>query len=235
MRADALPLGVVLAAEPARVDRGRRLLDRTHVVGGVAPGRDEVGVLELHPAPPRVGRAAKAEPGVLDERPDRLPRVALRAHADHLDARDPAALVARVVALAAAEGLEPRGRPPGGRAGAGGLGHRAAAVLLVAGPRRRLVVVAGGDEAGAEAARPRRRGVEVREREHVLRGAARAVVEGGVEAVAALPTVIPVLDLAVGDRRPPRAGGREVVGPRDPHTPLALLGRHVVAARADDL
>src|SRR5437867_12938031 len=34
---------------------------------------------------------------------------------------------------------------------------------------------------------------------------------------------------------PPRAGAREVVGPRDPHTPLALLGRHVVAARADDL
>src|SRR5439155_411907 len=83
--------------------------------------------------------------------------------------------------------------------------HQAAAVLLVARPRPRLVVVARGDEAEAEAARPRRRGVEVREREHVLRGAARAVVEGGVEAVAALPTVIPVLDLAVGDRRPPRA------------------------------
>src|SRR5207244_13157395 len=105
MRADALPLGVVLAAEPARVDRGRRLLDRTHVVGGVAPGRDEVGVLELHPAPPRVGRAAKAEPGVLDERPDRLPRVALRADADDLDAPDPAAVLARWLASAGGWGI----------------------------------------------------------------------------------------------------------------------------------
>src|SRR5207245_697128 len=71
---------------------------------------------ELHPAPPRVGRAAKAEPGVLDERPDRLPRVALRPHADHPDAGDPAALGAPGGPLAAARVLAPRGRGAAARA-----------------------------------------------------------------------------------------------------------------------
>src|SRR5262249_10722482 len=90
-----------------------------------------------------------------------------------------------------AAGEEPE--PPRLVACARDLGHVVAGEFLVAGAWACAVVVARRDEAEAEASR-RRRIVEVRDGEGVLRRGARAVVERRVEAVAALAAVLPFLD-----------------------------------------
>ena len=114
------------------------------------------------------------------------------------------------------------------------LGHVVAGELLVAGARPRAVVVARRDEAEAEASRCRRI-VEVRDGERVLRRGARAVVEGRVEAIAALATVLPVLDRGPGHGRTTGRAGVQVVAPRVRDATLALRRRRVAAARAHDL
>src|SRR5690606_8421820 len=115
-------LGVVPAAQQPRVHRGRRLLDRAHVVEDLAVVGEEVGVVELDRAAGGVGRAGQGAPGILDQALDRLAGPALRADPHHFDARDAMALVARVVALAAAQPLETLGREPAARhVGAAGL------------------------------------------------------------------------------------------------------------------
>src|SRR5439155_11152458 len=97
------------AAQATRVDRRRRLLDRAHVVDGVPSAGDEFRILELDRTPDRIGRAVVATPRILDQAADGLAGTRLGPDAHHLDARDPAPLVARVVALALAEALEPLG------------------------------------------------------------------------------------------------------------------------------
>ena len=107
MDLDAVALVVVLAAQVAGVDRRRRLLDGAHVVDRVAAAGDEVRIVELDRAAGRIRRALEAPPRILDQRSDRLAGMLLRADAHDLDARDETALVARVVALAAADALQP--------------------------------------------------------------------------------------------------------------------------------
>src|SRR3990172_8582779 len=94
------------AAEVRRVDGGGRLLDRPHVVDGLARAGHELRILELDDAAGGAGRAREGLPGVVDEIGHGLFGPQLRADAHHLDARDSAALLAGGGALAAAEGLQ---------------------------------------------------------------------------------------------------------------------------------
>src|SRR5262249_12312463 len=114
------------------------------------------------------------------------------------------------------------------------LGHVVAGEFLVAGAGPRAVVVARRDEAEAEASR-RRRIVEVRDGERVLRRGARAVVERRVEAVAALAAVLPFFDGRPRHRGAAGRAGVQVVAPRVLHATLALRGRCVATSRAHDL
>src|SRR2546427_10506335 len=116
MHLHAAPALVEAAAQAAGVHRRARLLEGARVVEGVPAGGEEVGILDLDDAPRRILRAVEAAPRVLDQPADRLARPRLRADADDLDAREAEACVGRVVALAAAEGVEAPGperlRPP---------------------------------------------------------------------------------------------------------------------------
>src|SRR5262245_51194557 len=359
MDGETLAVGSPGAAETGGVDRGRRLLDRAGVVERVAAAVEEFGILDRDLAPGRVRPAVETLPRVLDQSPDRLVPTDLRPDADDLDAGDEPSLVAWVVALAAAEAVEPlaaerlgrrlrapglllegadgadaeHGRdaerrlgphregavgteevepqqdtiaaravhlaalerspdgvavaagrvhahePPGqeerrgalevehlegrdplrrrrgverdgfrgalgrrrGRAlgplrvpWAGGLGHHAPRVLLVAGARAGGVVVARCDEPETEAARVRRV-VEGGDRHRVLDRAPGPVVEGGVEAVAALPAVLPVLDAAARERHPSGRLGVEEIDAGGSHPTLAFHRRDVAAAGAHEL
>src|SRR2546425_2709329 len=114
MHLHAAPALVEAAAQAAGVHRRGPLLDGARVVEGVPAGGGEVGILDLDDAPRRILRTVEPAPGVLDQRAYRLARPRLRADADDLGARDAEACVGRVVALAAAEGVEGAGpaRPP---------------------------------------------------------------------------------------------------------------------------
>src|SRR5262249_51221084 len=112
IRLDAAAFGVEDAAHPARVDHRGRLLDRAHVVDRLAGAGDEVRILELDPAAARVVGTRDAAPRVFDQRAQRLVGLDARADAHHLDAGDHVSLVARVVALAAAQAGQTLGREP---------------------------------------------------------------------------------------------------------------------------
>ena len=86
---DRVALGVEARAQVRAVDRRRRLLERAHVVDGVAPRGREVGVLEARPRSRR-DRAgtSKRRHGSSISVGERLAGRALRADAHDLDRRD---------------------------------------------------------------------------------------------------------------------------------------------------
>src|SRR5262249_45297700 len=130
IRLDAAAFGGEDAAHPARVDHRGRLLDRAHVVDRLAVAGDEVRILELDRAAARVVGTRDAAPRVFDQRAQRLVGLDARADAHHLDAGDHVSLVARVVALAAAQAGPTPGREaprPDPRAGPLLLGRAAVA------------------------------------------------------------------------------------------------------------
>ena len=141
----------------------------------------------------------------------------------------------RILRAASRDPADPAGEALGARAP--GVGHPEPVPLLVARTGAAAVVVAGGDEAPAktERAAVRVELVEVREGGAVLRAHAGAQGVRGLEAVAALVAVEPVLLAGVGDD-PLRLGARLHHQPlRLLDAALALLRREVAAALADQL
>src|SRR5207244_1110441 len=96
------------------------------------------------------------------------------------------------------------------------------------------VVVARADEAEVEATRLGGI-VEVRDRERVLRRVAGAVVEGRVEAVRALPAVLPVVHHRARHGAMADDPGLQGVGARRDHALVAVRGFRIAAPAADDL
>src|SRR6185369_17803376 len=93
------------AAQPTRVDRERRFLDRPHVVQDVARSARKVRIAELDGTAVFGLLAFERFPRILDQPRNRLAGSYLRPDADHFDARDAVACVGRVVTLAAAQAL----------------------------------------------------------------------------------------------------------------------------------
>src|SRR5262249_44855423 len=106
---DAVSVRVEGAAQVGGVHGERRLLDRADVVDGLAGAGRELGVVELDCAARGIRRAREGAPGIVDQPLERLAGPDLRADPHHLEARDAAPPLARVVALAAAEPLEALG------------------------------------------------------------------------------------------------------------------------------
>ena len=96
------------------------------------------------------------------------------------------------------------------------------------------MVVARGDEAEAETAWTRRI-VEVGDRERILHRVPGSHAERGVEAVAALAAVLPVLDGRARHREPATDARAEIVDLRGAHPTLAFVRGRALTARADQL
>src|SRR5262249_53257073 len=128
-----------------------------------------------------------------------------------------------------------RDRLDAGRGEAARVRHRLAVHLLVAGAGARGVVVGGGDEAPAEAIGLAVGRGEVADREAVLDGLLRAQARGGLEAVATLGAVEPVLGRRVGGDPPGGAARPRSEPARLDDALLALRLREIAAARAHDL